>query len=198
MKTALAAMPDRPSLPILLRKLKLPSFVAAYLATARQAEREGWTFERYLEHLAELEIADRDRRRVERNLKRAGLPGEKTLGTLDLKRLPRRVQTQLPVLCEGGFVERTENILIFGLPGRGKTHVAAAIGYELLARGYRVLFQPAHSLVQLLLLAKKEFLLERQLKRLDGFEVVVIDSCGVPGYVESASQLRAAAHSAGG
>lgn len=172
------ASPDPSSLPILLRRLKLPSFVAAYEDAARQAEREGWTFESYLRHLVDLETADRERRRLERNLKRAGLPGEKTLATLDVKRLPRRVQTQLPNLCEGSFVERAENLLAFGLPGRGKTHVVSAIGHELLAHGYRVLFQPAYSLVQLLLLAKKEFMLERQLKRLDGFDAVIIDDIG--------------------
>ena len=178
--TATAAPSPDPScgLPILLRRLKLPSFVAAYDDAARQAEREGWSFEGYLRHLVELEIAERERRRLERNLKRAGLPGEKTLATLNVKRLPRRIQTQLPALCEGGFVERAENLLAFGLPGRGKTHLVAAIGHELLARGYRVLFQSAFSLVQLLLLAKKEFLLERQLKRLDGFDVVIIDDIG--------------------
>ncbi len=178
MKSTAQASPDPSSLSILLRRLKLPSFVAAYDDTARQAEREGWTFESYLRHLVDMEIADRERRRLQRNLKRAGLPGEKTLATLDVKRLPRRVQTQLPNLCEGGFVERAENLLAFGLPGRGKTHLVSAIGHELLAHGYRVLFQPAYSLVQLLLLAKKEFMLERQLKRLDGFDAVIIDDIG--------------------
>ena len=178
MKSTAGASPDPVGLPILLRRLKLPSFVAAYDDAARQAEREGWTFESYLRHLVDLEIAGRERRRLERNLKRAGLPGEKTVATLDVKRLPRRVRTQLPGLCEGSFVERAENLLTFGLPGRGKTHLVAAIGHELLARGFRVLFQPAYSLVQLLLLAKKEFMLERQLRRLDGFDVVIIDDIG--------------------
>ncbi len=185
MKAIAAASPDPSSLPILLRRLKLPSFVAAHADAARQAEREGWTFESYLRRLVDLEITDRERRRLERNLKRAGIPGEKTLATLKMKRLPRRVQTQIPGLCEGGFVDRAENLLTFGLPGRGKTHVVAAIGHELLARGYRVLFQPAYSLVQLLLLAKKEFMLERQLKRLDGFDIVIIDDIG---YIQQARE----------
>lgn len=178
MRSTAQASPSPSSLPILLRRLKLPSFVSAHQESARQAEREGWTFESYLRYLVELEIGERERRRLERNLKRAGLPGEKTLATLDVKRFPRRVQTQLPALCEGSFLDRAENILAFGLPGRGKTHLVAAIGHELLARGYRVLFQPAYSLVQLLLLAKKEFMLERALKRLDAFDAVIIDDIG--------------------
>lgn len=177
MKTATAST-DPPSLPMLLRKLKLPSFVSHYSELARKAQAEGWTFEEYLAHLAELEISDRDRRRKDRNLKRSGLPQDKTLAALNLKRLPRKVQTQIPALCRGDFVERAENVLAFGLPGRGKTHLVAAIGHELVARGYRVLFQPAFSLVQKLLLAKKDLLLERELRRLEAFDVVVLDDIG--------------------
>lgn len=177
MKTT-AASTNPPSLPMLLRKLKLPSFVNHYGEVARKAESEGWTFEKYLQHLAEVEVTDREERRIERNRKRSGLPRDKTLATLKLKILPRKVQTQIPHLIDGDFVERAENLLAFGLPGRGKTHVISAVGHELIARGYRVLFQPAYSLVQKLLVAKKELLLERQLKRLDSFDVVIIDDIG--------------------
>jgi DNA replication protein DnaC len=163
---------------MLLRKLKLPSFVSSHAEVARKAQSEGWTFEQYLEHLAEIELSDRERRRKERNLKRSGLPQDKTLGTLELRKLPRKVQTQIPTLCRGDFVERADNLLAFGLPGRGKSHLVCAVGHELIARGYRVLFQPAYSLVQMLLVAKKELMLERQLRRLDAFDVVLIDDIG--------------------
>jgi DNA replication protein DnaC len=163
---------------MLLRRLKLPSFLHHYSDVARNAESDGWTFEHYLQHLSEIEVSDREARRIERNRKRSGLPPEKTLATLQMKILPRKVQTQIPTLCRGDFVERAENLLAFGLPGRGKTHILSAVGYELVARGYRVLFQRAYSLVQMLLVAKKELLLERQLKRLDAFDVVVIDDIG--------------------
>lgn len=176
MKTA--ASTDPPSLPMLLRKLKLPSFLSHYSEVARKAESEGWTFEKYLQHLAELEVSEREVRRIERNRKRSGLPPTKTLATLNPRILPRKVQTQIPVLSRGDFLERAENILAFGLPGRGKSHLLSAIGHELVSRGYRVLFQPAYSLVQMLLLAKKELMLERQLKRLDAFDAVIIDDIG--------------------
>jgi DNA replication protein DnaC len=177
MKTA-AASTDPPSLPMLLRKLKLPSFVSHYAEVARKAESAGWTFQEYLHHLAEQELTDRQERRIERNRRRSGLPADKTLAMLKLERLPRKVQTQIPALSQGDFVERAENLLAFGLPGRGKTHVVCAIGHELVACGYRVLFQSAYSLVQMLLLAKKELMLERQLRRLDAFEIVIIDDIG--------------------
>jgi len=163
---------------MLLRKLKLPSFVNSYHEVAGKAQSQGWTFEQYLQHLAELELSERDLRRKERNRKRSGLPQEKTLATLDVKKFARKIQTQIPALCRGDFIERADNVLAFGLPGRGKSHLVCAIGHELLARGYRILFQPAYSFVQMLLAAKKELLLERQLRRLEAFDAVIIDDIG--------------------
>jgi DNA replication protein DnaC len=179
MKTKLRGSdPERPSLEMLLRQLKLPSFAQSHEEAGTQAEKEGWTFRQYLHHLAEVEVEDRRRRRIERNLKHSHLPADKTLGTLDTKGLPRKVKTQLPGLCEGSFVERAENVLAFGLPGRGKSHTLAAIGHELIQRGYRVLYRPAFLIVQQLLVAKRELELDRALRRLDAFDVVVIDDIG--------------------
>ena len=163
---------------VLLRSLKLPGFVRCYAEVAAQAEREGWGFERYLLHLAEIEVEDRRCHRIERLLRQSGLPREKTLSTLELSRLPAPVRRSVPTLCEGGFVDRAENLLAFGLPGRGKTHLVCAIGHELLQRGYEVLFVPAFKLVQRLLAAKKELALETTLRRLDRFDAVILDDLG--------------------
>jgi DNA replication protein DnaC len=163
---------------MLLRELKLPGFVRAHAEVAAQAEREGWAFERYLHHLAEIEIEERRVRRIERLLQGSGLPHDKTLGTLELGRLPAPVRRSLPGLCEGGFVERAENLLAFGLPGRGKTHVVSAIGHELVQRGYPVLFVPAFKLVQRLLAAKRDLELEALLRRLDRYDAIAVDDLG--------------------
>jgi DNA replication protein DnaC len=163
---------------MLLRSLKLPGFVRAYAETASRAEREGWGFERYLGQLAEIEIEERRRRRIDRLLRASDLPHDKTLATLELGRLPAPIRRQLPGLCEGGFVERAENLLAFGLPGRGKTHLIAAIGHELVQRGHPVLFVPAFKLVQRLLAAKRDLALEATLRRLDRFDAVILDDLG--------------------
>lgn len=163
---------------MLLRSLKLPGFVRSYSEVAQQAEREGWSFERYLLHLAEIEVEDRRCHRIERLLRQSGLAHDKTLATLDLSRLPAPVRRSVPTLCEGGFVDRAENLLAFGLPGRGKSHLVSAIGHELVRRGYEVLFVPAFKLVQRLLAAKKELDLEATLRRLDRFDAVILDDLG--------------------
>jgi len=121
---------------------------------------------------------ERGQRKTTRLRKQSGLPSEKTLATLDLGRLPAPVRRQLPTLCEGGHLGRADNILAFGLPGRGKTHLLCAIGHELINRGYTVLFIAAFRLVQQLLVAKRDLRLEKELKKLDKFDTVIVDDIG--------------------
>lgn len=162
----------------ILRELKLPAVLAHRAEVASKAEREGWSFDRFLQHLVELELEQRHQRRLEKALRASKLPIDKTLATLDTKRLPAPVRRMLPSLCEGGFVGRAENLLAFGLPGRGKTHLVCAIGAELLQRGHSVHFTPAYALVQRLLAAKKALGMEKELRRLDAFSVLIIDDIG--------------------
>lgn len=144
----------------------------------RPRQREGWPHVEYLGRLVELEISERRQRRIERFRKGSGLPEDKTIGSLKIEKLPPKVRRQVPALCEGGFIHRAENVLAFGLPGRGKTHLMAAIGHELVHRGYAVLFTPAYRLVQRLLAAKRDLLLDRELKRLDVYDAVILDDLG--------------------
>lgn len=166
------------SLAILMRALKLPAFARYAEEVAQKAEREGWTFGQYLHHLAELEVHERRRRRIERYQKDSDLLPEKTLATLTRSRLTPKVAKMLPTLCEGGFVERGDNLLAFGLPGRGKTHLVCAIGHELIQRGYRVLFTATFALVQRLLAAKRDLRLEKELATLDAYDAVILDDIG--------------------
>jgi DNA replication protein DnaC len=176
--TILPATSPVESLGMMMRALKLPAFARYAEEIAQKAEREGWTFGRYLHHLAELEIHERRRRRTERYLRDSELPREKTLGTLTRSRLPPKVAKMLPTLCEGGFVDRGDNVLAFGLPGRGKTHLVCAIGHELIQRGHRVLFIPTFALVQRLLAAKRDLRLEKELAILDRYDAVILDDIG--------------------
>lgn len=166
------------SLALQLRALKLPSFAEHHADVAGRAEEHGWGLSQSLHHLCELELAERRRRRIERLLKASDLPSEKTLATLDLARLPVKVRRQVPSLCEGGFVERAENLLAFGLPGRGKSHLLSAIGHELVQRGYRVLCVPTFKLVHQLLQAKRDLTLLTAMRRLDQFDAVLLDDIG--------------------
>lgn len=166
-------------LAVLLRSFRLPTMAAIWEESVARAERENWGYKRLLQQLCESEEQDRRERKVIRLLHESGLPDGKTLGNLDEKILPPKIRRLLPTLLEGHFVERAENLLAFGLPGRGKTHFLAALGRELILRHrYPVLFIPTFKLVQQLLAAKKELRLESELKRLDRFAAVILDDIG--------------------
>jgi DNA replication protein DnaC len=167
------------ALALAFRSLQLPTMAALWEESVQRAEGENWGYRRLLQHLCDSEEQDRRQRRVGRLLKASGLPDGKTLGNLDEAALPLKIRRLLPSLLEGGFVERAENVLAFGLPGRGKTHFLAAVGRELILRhGTAVLFTPTFKLVQQLLTAKKELRLEAELKQLDRYLVVVLDDLG--------------------
>ena len=168
-----------PAVEIMLRSLRLPSMLGAYRRLAEQAAAEHWGYEQYLQALAEEESEARSKRRIERLLKRSNLPDGKNLATLKREKLPHKVGMRLPELLGGGFTRRAENILIFGLPGRGKTHLAAAIGHELIMEhGMPVLFTSTFALVQKLLKAKAELKIEEMFAKLDKFEAVILDDLG--------------------
>ena len=171
-------MTAEPALEIYLRTLRLPSVAACHRELAEQATQQSWSFSRYLYHCVEAEVQDRKTHRIERNLKRSGLPHGKTIEAIELDRWPPKVRKQLPNLIDGSFVEKAENILVFGNPGTGKSHLVAALGHELVRKGFQVLFIPTFRLVQQLLVAKRDLLLERTLKRLDIFDAVILDDIG--------------------
>ena len=163
----------------LLRSFRLPTMAAMWAESVARAERESWGYQRLLQHLCESEEQDRRERKMQRLLKASGLPDGKTLGNLDEKLLPTKIRRWLPTLLEGHFVERAENILAFGLPGRGKTHFLAALGRELILRHrYPVLFTPTFKLVQQLLVAKQQLRLDSELKRLDRYPIIILDDLG--------------------
>jgi DNA replication protein DnaC len=161
-----------------LRDLHLPTIRSEYDSAAERARQESLSYERYLLDLAERECDSRRSRRVERLLRESKLFLEKTLSTLDLKRLPPKAAQQVRSLLEGGFVDRRENVLIFGNPGSGKTHVACAVGQELIRVGRKVAFATCGLIVQDLLSAKQELKLRGFLKKISRYEVLILDDIG--------------------
>lgn len=131
-----------------------------------------------LVEVLELERQDRTARRVDRLRRESHLPVGKTFSTLDEKRLPKALTQKLRELARSDFVDRAVNVLAFGLPGTGKTHTACALGHALVEAGHSVLFKPTYQLVQELLAAKRDLALTRALRKLDAYEVIVLDDIG--------------------
>ena len=168
-----------------LKDLRMPTITSCYAGEADAARAESLTYECYLLEIIRREREQRRIGRIERLLRQSRLPREKTIESFDRKRLPIKVNQQLGVLLEGGFVDRRENVLAFGNPGSGKTHLLAAIGHELIHQGHRVLFRTCSLLVQELLVAKRDLELPRALYRLSKFDAIIIDDIG---YVQQSRQ----------
>jgi len=161
-----------------LKLLRMPTITSCYKEEADVARQESLTHERYLLEIIRRESEQRRIGRIKRFLTQSRLPQEKTMDSFDRARLPLKVDQQVGVLIDGCFLDRCENVLAFGNPGSGKTHLLAAIGHELIQQGRRVLFRPCSLLVQELLIAKRDLELPRILNRLSKFEAIIIDDIG--------------------
>lgn len=161
-----------------LKQLHMPIIRRSYEEVAGQARAETWSYEQYLLELLNLECETRRQNRISRNLHLSKLPPSKTFENFEKKRLPPKVANHLNVLINGSFLKRSENILAFGNPGSGKTHLLCAIGHALIERGKQVLFISCSQLVQDLLIAKKDLEMTKKLKKLSKFDAVIIDDIG--------------------
>jgi len=161
-----------------LQELHLATVKAQYEAVARQATAETWSYAAYLLELVQRECQQRQHKRIERLVKASKLALEKSWSALDLKRLPAKVAQQLRGLLSGDFLDRRENVLVFGPPGSGKTHALNAVALELVQTGRRVLFTKCSLLVQELLKAKRDLELKELLRELSRWEGLVIDDLG--------------------
>jgi DNA replication protein DnaC len=160
---------------LLLKELHLPMFREYYAPLANQALQQDMSYSRYLYELVVKECEVRRANKIERFIKASKLPLEKTLGTFDLKRLPLKLRQQVKILLEGDFVDRQENILAFGKPGSGKTHLLCGLCHQLVRQGRRVFFASCDLMVQELLRAKRDLELDKRLKKYSRFEVMMID-----------------------
>ncbi len=167
----------------LLRTFKLPTASAEIVPRVIDG---GWEASLpLLAEIFELEQQDRWQRRVQRLLRAAKLPPGKRFETFDDARLPRPLARQIRELASGAFLDQAINVLAFGLPGTGKTHVACALGHALVEAGRSVLFVPTFKLVQDLLVAKRDLELPRALRKLDHFELLILDDIG---YVQQGAE----------
>ncbi|MBU4162762.1 IS21-like element helper ATPase IstB [Hyphomonas sp.] len=163
-------------LSLLLNELRLPATKVNWPRFADQADKEGWPAARFLAALAEHELAERDRRRMERHLAEGRLLPGKTLDTFEFDTVPMVSKAQVMAIVAGDiWLGKGANLLLFGPPGTGKSHLASAIGLALIENGYRVLFTRTTDLVQKLQQARRDLDLESALAKLDKFDLLILD-----------------------
>jgi len=167
---------DAARVELMLSELRLPSIKLRWAKLAEQSDKEGWPAARFLAALAEHEVADRSCRRMERHLAEARLPAGKTLTAFDFEAVPMVSKAQVMALASGdAWLERGANVLLFGPPGGGKSHLSAALGLALVENGWRVLFTRTTDLVQQLQVARRDLTLESAITKLDRYDLLILD-----------------------
>jgi DNA replication protein DnaC len=167
---------DTARIALLLNELRLPAIKIVWSQFADQADKEGWPAARFLGTIAEHELAERGRRRIERHLAEARLPPGKTLDTFDFEAVPMISKAKVMAITAGdSWLAKGANLLLFGPPGGGKSHLASAIGLALIENGWRVLYTRTTDLVQKLQVARRELALEAAIARLDRFNLLILD-----------------------
>lgn len=167
---------DIARLPVMLTELRLPTIARLWPSIAQTADAESWPAARLLGALCEHELAEREQRRVLRHAAEAHLPHGKTFDSFDFSAAPMVSKARFLALAQGdAWLEKGINILLFGPPGSGKTHLASALGYALIDNGFRVLFARTTDLVQRLQVARQNLALEAAIARLDKYHLLILD-----------------------
>jgi DNA replication protein DnaC len=163
----------------LLKQLNLSSFETHLENIDHIATKNDWSYELFLRELCLIELDNRAERKTSRLIRQAKIPPKYTIENLNQKLLSAKIRKTLSVLLKGEFVSTGGNVLVFGLPGRGKSHLLGALARELiLNHGVSVYFTPTFKIVESLLIAKKNLELEKALKKLDKFDVLILDDIG--------------------
>lgn len=167
------------SLPLLLKQLGLPKMYEHWEELSAKAEKSNWSYSEYLKMLAELEANNRYQKKIERHVKESKLPSGKGLMNFDFKAAKSVNAAQIKAIAENtSWVKQAENIIIFGPSGVGKSHIAAAIGLNLIMQGIRVLFTQTTAIVQQLQQARSNYKLPEALAKLARIDLIVLDDIG--------------------
>jgi len=163
-------------LEMMLGDLRLPTIKRLAADVCAQSDREGWPGHRLLEALLEHELAEREARRIDRHRHESGLSPDKRLSSFDFAAVPSVSKAQVTALAEATeWIERGANVLLFGPPGVGKSHLVCALGHALIDAGRRVLFTRCSDLVQRLQAARRDLRLPQELAKLDRFDLLILD-----------------------
>lgn len=173
----------------IVKQLRMPTIGRQYRSLAREAEERNLSYEGYLLALLETELQTREENQRQRRLKQASFPVQKTLDTYDFGMMPSLNRNRFITLAKGEFVEKKENLIFLGNSGTGKTHLATALGIEMIQNGYQTKFITASALVEELLMANEEHKLGMFEKKWLKFDVIIVDELGYVPFSKTGAEL---------
>ena len=171
------------------RQLRTPTIAAQFASLAEAAHREGQSHLQYLDALLSAEVEERERRAIEGRLRDAHLPRLKTLDEFDFAQVPHLSAVGIRTLAEGGYIQRSEPIILIGDCGTGKTHLATGLCVAACRQKKRVRFATAAGLVNELVEAQHHNQLGRVLSRWARYDLIAIDELGYVPLVEVGAEL---------
>jgi DNA replication protein DnaC len=171
-----------------LKSLRLATMLANYEEVSQSGARQNYTYEQFLLHLCEMEVDHRFNERIKELIKQAKLPKQKLLSDYDFNKVEIKKEAILQI-CSGDFLLDHQNIVFFGTPGSGKTHLAIAIGRELCLKGYKVVFYTCCMLIQELVKAKNNLTLTNFFKKMLAYDLVILDELGYIPFEKTESEL---------
>lgn len=172
-----------------LKTLKLPTFLKEHESVARDCQEKGSNYVEFLERLSEMEVLGRQSRAAQQRIKKARFPSLKTLDTFDFKLLKNIDQRHIQTLAAGDYIRQKENLIALGNSGTGKTHIAVALGMVACQKGESVLFRTAASLVHELLEAQEQKQFLRLQKKLNSYNLLIIDELGFVPFSKAGAEL---------
>lgn len=160
-----------------------------YEKMGKEAARSGESYDRFLLNLVAMEVENRQTNALKRRIKAAAFPMRKDFDTFDFSAIPSLNKQKVIALADGGWIEEKMCLVALGNPGAGKTHLAIAWGLAACRKGYRVRFFTAAGLANALEEARQEHRLEKTLKQLDKFDVLIVDELGYLSFSKTGAEL---------
>lgn len=162
-----------------LRKLKLGGFTESLDLRLAQAKNEDLPYLTFLSLVVQDELERREAKKLAQRIRQASFEEEKTLEGFDFAFNPRIKRGIVTDLATCLFIEKKEHVLVYGLPGVGKTHLAEALGHEACRRGYTTLFVKSAKMLRSLYAARADHSWEKQLKKYVRPDLLIIDDFGL-------------------
>src|SRR5690554_1716677 len=171
------------------KELRLPVFRRDFKELASEAATQHLEYEEYLLNLMEREYELRLENRKKTQIRQAGFPAKMYLSNLERAQLPAGAQEKLPILERLDFIAASQNVILAGNPGTGKTHIAIGLGLKACMQGYKVLFTTVHRLLTQLRESHSERTLRQLELRFEKYDLVICDEFGYVSFDKKGAEL---------
>jgi DNA replication protein DnaC len=172
-----------------LKRLQLTHLRDTLAAVLSEAAKEKWTYLEFLDRILGREVDSKQGKRIQMGMQIAHFPCVRTIETFDFAFQPSVDERLIRELSTGNFIAHGQNVLIFGPPGVGKTHLAIGLGRKIVEQGHTARFTTATALLAVLGKAESEGVLSDKLTEYAKPRLLIIDELGYLPFERRAAHL---------